>query len=332
MYFMKFALIRNCDCFIDIDRTNVVEQITTLINDTDYVSFIDFTQDDMYQLIYDNIGDGKTFPKLTLLNLFDTKYDIYVAYFTDKFDIDNSTDNNSTDNSTDNSTGNKISVINNFASQMTSHSVVGNMMIFKMQLTYKIDGNNIACNTTPTTLSIYDLIDVTTNIFAKTGLIVDAGKSPQIVQYKYIVNPLEPLIMIDPMYEKKYRYHDYEIFDRIVQVVVSTAVPTAVSNNDDINEIASWICNRIVNGKVYIGMYKKPEFNENPPFVSITNELLNKIVMLRKKSITAGTMFAKSPNEYANFEMLLDLEIEKHKNETDRQLSQLDQNTINNVV
>ena len=132
------AVINKTDACVDYERTDITEQITQITRDKDIVTTMTFTPDNMYKLIYDMLLEDNEYPKMTVLNLYETKYDMYVAYFVDKFDLGQDTKTK----------------INTFASQLVSHAVTGKMVIIKMQLSYAVENNNVACSTSPVTLSL----------------------------------------------------------------------------------------------------------------------------------------------------------------------------------
>ncbi len=244
-------------------------------------------------------------PEITAMNMWEDKYTIFVAYFVEK----------------------NVKELNELMSQMLSVPVASDVIICKMKLSYKIDGNNIACDMTPETLSIYEVNETVHNLFIKNGLIVEANGN--IRSYRYITEPFEELMLNEPDYDKHYRYHEYEMFTNVIRVIVDTRSNEQTSSY---NETISWLCGKRVYGTVYVGMYKKPEYNENPPFISLNSEIFDKIIKLKKISRDAGNDFTKPVNQYANFLFLVDIELDKCKNDVVSESNSIDSDVLNNVV
>jgi hypothetical protein len=114
-------------------------------------------------------------------------------------------------------------------------------------------------------------------------------------------------MLSDPDYAKHYVYHEYEIYTHVLMIIADTR-----EINTKINIIGSFLAGNPVNGTIFIAMYKKPEYNENPPYISLMIETLNNILSIRRRSTNLTTGMSRSEREYINFEKLLELENLKH--------------------
>jgi hypothetical protein len=310
---MKLAILNCVDEYVDYNRPNIREQLENILDDDDNFHLDQFTtNEEMFEIIHKELGSPTV--AVTACNIWESKDLIYAGYFIDSSEFD--TDEKKSDKK-----------INMLASQIVSHNVTGRLAIVKTKLSYEIKDNNVKCITEPDNLSTYDLLNILENIYVKNGISLTANGN--MIDYKYIVNPLEQLILTDPTYEAHYRYHEYEIYNCVIKVILDINY-----NNDTSTNInASWICNRIIKGDVFIAMYRKPEFNENPPYISISQETFKNIVNLRKLSSTAGTNINKSDKEYINFEKLLEIELNRLNNlgTPIRHISTLNQEPLNNI-
>ena len=238
---MKLCIINKTNQYVNYDKKNIAEQIKTIIDDDDVLSFDEFdTEESMHKLICKYLHLDENNPEITAMNMWEDKYTIFVAYFVEKMNAN----------------------LNEFMSQILSVPVASNVVICKMKLSYKIDGNNIACNMNPDTLSIYEINEIILNLYVKNGLIVETNGNTR--QYKYITEPFEELMLTEKDYEKYYRYHEFEMYTNVIRVIIDTRLN---EKTDSCNEAVSWLCGKRVYGPVYVSMYKKPEYNENPPFV-----------------------------------------------------------------
>jgi hypothetical protein len=95
------------------------------------------------------------------------------------------------------------------------------------------------------------------------------------------------------------------------------------------NHTASLLAGAPVNGTVFVASYKKPDFDEQPPFAGLSIPILKKILELRKRSSALTTGMANSEKDYVNFENLLDLEIVKHAATPVRCFSELTGDLLN---
>jgi hypothetical protein len=316
---MKAAILYKTDEHLDCDRINIREQIEDILDDPNNFQLKDFSDEtSMFELIHTMLD--KPIVGVTACNIWENKNSLYAGYFIDITEIINknilSADqtnktNLETQNESEDILKDKIEQIhkntklNLFGSQVTSHHVTGNLVIIKKDLSYKIINNNIKTDTLPCSLSKTELVDVIENIFVKKGIAINVDGSMD--YYQYIMNPLEHLMLSDPDYAKHYVYHEYEIYTHVLMIIADTR-----EINTKINSIGSFLAGSPVNGTVFIAMYKKPEYNENPPYVSLMIEILNNILSIRRRSTSLTTGMSRSDREYINFEKLLELENIKH--------------------
>jgi len=76
-------------------------------------------------------------------------------------------------------------------------------------------------------------------------------------------------------------------------------------------------------------MYKKPEYNENPPYVGLSIDCLKNILSIRRRSTLLTTGMTRSDREYVNFEKLLELENIKHANKPSLNLTDITGDSLN---
>jgi hypothetical protein len=333
---MKLVIITKTDEEIDYNRTNIVKQIEDILDDDDNCKIVEFGSDEssMHQVIYDRLNDqNKGF---TAYNIWEDIDNIFVGYFVDAFEYNDNLIENQSDKKPDDLIDNMTQVdnkileilkdrINKFGSQLTSHNVVGDLVIVKMKLEYEIKDRNISCRMVPQNTSIYEINQMIRKIFIKEGLSV--GDNGEITTYKYVMNPLEPMMLNDPKYEEHLRYHEYEFYNVVLKVIVDLR-----DEDKPINESMSWLCGKVVKGMVRIGMYKKPEFNEQPPYHTITADLFKKIVMLKQINQNIGVGVNRSPNEYMNLYKIVELDIVQYQGLPKRKFSELDQVSLNTIV
>ena len=302
------AIIRNIqNIFVDYNRTNIHEQIENIIDDDNNCVFDTYVDKDSLLTIIHNELDKPTTHVVSACNIFETKNYLYAGYYidaTDKFDVE------------DQNIRSKI-VLNDFATQITSHPVISNFVIIKQKLSYKVENNSVQTITDFDTIYKSELIDVLIKIYLKDGLVIHTNGN--IDTYQYIVNPIEHLILTDPQYEKHVVLHEYEIYTHVLIIIADTR-----ENNGTLNIKGTLLANNPVNGTIFIAMYKKPEFNEQPPYTSISKNTLESILNIRQKSANLTTNFSKSDKEYVNFEKLLELENLKHSN--------LPNKNVNNII
>jgi hypothetical protein len=297
---MKAVIIYNTQASINFDKTNIKEQFDDYFDDPDIFDMKEFKDpESMFALISKTLNHGNL--GVTASNIWEDKNYIYEGYFIDVTEVINHGSENKSKNQ-------KINM-NILGSQITSQHVTSNLVIIKNKLSYEIKDNNIRTIKTPCDLTRLDLLDTLESLFIKTGLNVNIdGK---IKPFKYIMNPLENEILSDKEYQKHYVIHEYEVYNHVIVIIADTR-----EINGKLNTTASYIANCPVNGPVLIALYKKPEYDENPPYVSITSQKLNDILFIRQRSPASTPGLNKSNHEYVNFEKLIELEISKYKDKS----------------
>jgi len=315
-----FFLLKKCDIVIDHNRDNILEQIEEIFEDDDYCDQIVFGDcKDMYRCITDRINDTGTDCVLAGINLSETKDNLYVLHYIDTYQP--------TDEETDEPKCIDQLNINLFASQLAEEPVYGNAVICRMKILYDFNGNNVSAHIEPDTIIMRDFIEKIGEKFIKRGIVMNTDGS--LDSYKYVSNPLEPLIARVDGYDKFFRYHEYEFFNMVLQVVVDTREERTDKN---INHNASFICNQLVYGRSWIGMYRKPCFNEIPPYITIDCKVLERIIRVRNQSPTSGTNVSVSPEHYINFYMMLELETNRISTHEPRNIKAVVQKSLNEII
>lgn len=306
---MKAVVLYFTDDYIDCNRTDIRDQLEDICDDPNNFQFKEFTDEtSMFEMIHNALG--KPSVGVTACNIAETKNFLYAGYF---IDINETTDNSLFNDSDDKeTTERKLKEIhqntkmNKFGSQLTSQFVTSNLVIVKKSLSYNVTGTNVKTTSKPDTInSMTEILNVFEDIFLKQGITIDVDQSLQ--SYKYIMNPLEHLILTDSNYEDNYVYHEYEIYTHVMIIIADRR-----EINGQLNNMATLLAGKPVYGKVFIALYKKPEFNENPPYVSLSFTTLKNILNIRQKHASLTTNMNRSDREYINFEKLLELENIKH--------------------
>jgi hypothetical protein len=292
------------DDIINTDNTNIREQITDIIEDPDNFGTISFSNhNNMIENISKTLNGSKG---VTVCNLWESRDVIYAGYYVDVVDLMNMTE---TDEKKKEDLRKKIK-LNLFGSQISGNNVASAMVIIKKSLTYEISNNNVKTNAIPVSIeSVDELINIFESVIVKDGAIVKTDGSMQ--TYKYIANPLEHFMLTVPNHADIYRYHEYEIYTHVIIIIVDTTVEPTKEN---LNRKGTQLSGKPTYGDIFIGMYKKPEYTVNPPYIGLPIPLLNKILNIRSRSIDLTINKTNSNHEYINFEKLLDIEIKKYKN------------------
>jgi len=321
---MKAAILYKTEERIDCDRINIREQIEDILDDPENLQFKEFSDDNsMFSMIHDALGKPNV--GVTACNIWENKNTIYAGYFVDIIEL---IDHGSVKDDSEEKMMQNIKNIhkniklNMFASQLSSQHVTGNFVIVKKNLSYVIDNNNVKTDTTHDTLTHSELIDVFENIFIKDGIVINPDGSMS--SYQYIMNPLEHLMLTDAQYAEHYIYHEYEVYTHVIMVIVDTREIQGIRNH-----IGSFLTGKPVNGTIFVAMYKKPEYNENPPYIGLTVDRLQSILSLRQRSTTITTGMTNSDREYVNFEKLLELENIKHADKPLLDLSEITGQLLN---
>lgn len=336
---MKIAIIEKTDEHIDFNKHNIREQIEDIILDPSLLYYKDVNdQNDVHQIISSTLtkhnADNNT--KISAVNIYETINVLIAAYFIDHEQFinipsnnDNVNDNDKNMNKNKNNTNdvdnidikqiinktNKKGIkidLNEFGVQLTSHSVSNKMVLVKYKLRYKISGkhnNNVQTITDLCDLQHHELLNAIECIFNKTG--IRLNENGDMEEYKYITNPLEPLIKIDNNFKQNYIYHEYEIYTRVIMIFVDKRND---NDNSSINVNASMLCQIPIYGNAVVGMYKKPEYTESPPYVSLSLSRFKNILNIRKRGAHLTTGFEKNSINYVNYDKLISLELNKHSN------------------
>jgi len=281
---MNCYIINHFDGYVDYEKLNIKEQLDEIFDDDDNVSLDTCDQTSIFEMINKYV-DCKI--NVSVFNIWENKDYLYNAYYNDARDVANSK-------------------INNFASQITGQPVTGKLVIIKHKLTYTIVKNNIKTDTTLDSIShISELVNVCYTIMHKDGIVI----TPDGVlnTYKYIINPIDYIIATDRDYTKHYVYHEYEIYTYILLIFADTR-----ETEGKLNEKGTLLAGHPVNGPIHVALYKKPLYNEQPPYASLSIDTLNMILNLRSKSPELTTGLTQTEKEYINFENLLHIECNRH--------------------
>jgi hypothetical protein len=329
---MEAAIFYKTDEFIDCDKTNIKEQIEDIIDDPNNMEIVEFSDtNEMFSIIHSKLGSTNG---VTACNIWENIDTIYAGYFVDIAEtLDYSKIKDLPEDKNDDvekveqiektlKESCKNTKLNTFGSQITAQSVTGNLIVIKKKLSYTITDNNVKTSMIPGSFSRHELVDMLESIFIKEGVVINSDG--QMSLFKYIMNPMEHLILTDNEYEKNYIYHEYEVYTHIMIIIADVREVNAPSN-----KTASFLAGKPVNGTVYVALYKKPDYNENPPYVRLDIDRLNKILNLRRKSPTITTGMSASDKEYINFEKILNLEIEKHSDKPSMTFEEISGESLN---
>lgn len=313
----KAGIFYITDEYIDHNKLNIRTQISEIIDDPKNFQLKEFnTEEEFYKLVYDSMNDKNVY--VTAHNIFETKDNIYIGYF---ISYDEYIDHSKTDKEQEEHA--KKTKFNILASQIISNNVISDMVIVKNKLKYTINNNNIKSTTEPDTITRCELIDIIEKIFIKDGIIINIDGTLDV--YRYIHNHLEHLMINDPQYDQNYVYHEYEVYTHVLIVTVDVR-----EKNGQINEKATLLCNKPVKGRVYVGLYRKPYYNEEISYINLTIERFNNILNIRKISASLTEGMSNSDKEYVNFDKLLQLENDKYKNHTALNINQISGECLNN--
>lgn len=305
---MKAAIFYKTDSYIDCDKLNIREQIEEMFEDPDIFEMKEYADNDESMLSLIHTVLGRPTVGVTACNVWENKNCLYAGYFIDITEVQNQLDIEAeTKTQTQEATVVSRIKLNNFGSQITSQKVTSNLVIVKKGLDYAINNNNIKTTTSMATIDYHELFDMIESIFVKDGVVIDV--SGEMKTYKYVVNPIEHLMVSDPDYEKHYVYHEYEVYTHIMMIVADVRCAGAKQNVK-----ASMLAGCPVNGTVFVALYKKPDYNEKPPFSCLSTDVLDSILRLRQRSPALTVGKEKSDDEYINFEKLLELENINHAN------------------
>jgi hypothetical protein len=321
---MKAAILYKTDDLIDCNRTNIREQIDDILSDPNNFQLIDFidTHDGFFSMLHKSLNNQGL--GVSAVNIWENKNTLYAGYFVDVLEIINqSNDKDVKDiDSEDLAKIHKNIKLNIFGSQISSQNVSGNLIIVKQNLSYDIQNNNVKTITSNASITQNELTDMIENLIVKHGIVLNVDGSMS--QYQYIMNPMEHLMLTDPEYNKNYIYHEYEIYTHVIIIIADIR-----EINGKINHSGSFLAGNPVNGTVFIALYKKPDFNDNPPYISIDVDILKNILSLRQRSSSLTTGMTNSEKEYINFEKLLEIENIKHSDKPLLDITQITGELLN---
>ena len=125
--------------------------------------------------------------------------------------------------------------------------------------------------------------------------------------YRYVANALEHIVKEDAEYTSKYRGHQFEFYNNIIDVFVNTSCN---ADNSEKNISASFLCGATVYGRVWVGLSKCPTYNEDPPFIDLTIQRLKAIIEIRSKGISTPK---EEGNVYVNLDKVMSLTVTKYR-------------------
>lgn len=294
---------------------DVKNEITDIV--ADYCTFVSFdssVKTNLYKAMFSTLSlVTQDSPFVDVTTLVDTKDVLYVLAYVE---LPQCTSHEEYESYRDK--------FNTFCSQISGHNIIGNCAIAKLHIGYVVKDNVITMDTYPTSIDKSELIDVLCSFFTKKGIIAKA--SNETIQYTFSNHPFEPLLSQSKDINKDFKVIDIELYNRLIRVIFDTR---QTQNSAPLNENISFLCNKFVYGNVCVAMLKKPIFNEDIEFVSLSEDVFNSFIQLRKKSAEEGTMVQNSPDNYINFEISLHTALEKYKNDPDRTLQMLDKVSLN---
>lgn len=328
---MNLAVLSKTDEYVDYEASDIREQIEDIIDDPNNIIFEQFKDsDEMYTIISRHLQTPTV--NVTIANIYETYNTIIAAYFIDYSEyVDNTSNENMDENemkerldkyitkNKDNGNKKKIKAdLNDFGVQITSHSVSDKVIFVKHRLSYEMDGNKVKTIINADNLSQHELLNMLESLFIKNGIVV--SDNGEIKSYKYITNPIDHLIKTDANYQTNYEYHEYEIYTHVLMVFMDTRKN---KENGGLNIKATQLCHRPVYGTVFVGMYRKPEFTEDPPYQSLSEKQFNHILSIRGKNESLTTNFQRTEKEYVNFDKILESEALTHSDKINLPLDQI---------
>ena len=266
---MQLIVVKDTDRSVDCNLSNIEEQLDQILEDQDIIECKKFNNiNEMVEIIgsyFEENSDVVVYG----LNDIDEHNNVIIGYFLDTLVQDES----------------KVKNIkcNQFASQIITQTecVTGPFIIVKMSMDKErpeeIEENNFSklFNGFPQDLHLCELRDIILNIYIKVGIVLETDGSMS--TYTYTHCPIEPIMKIDQEYEKHYKYDEYEIYNSVLIMIVKLDE----SEQDLINKNASYLANKIIKNRVFIGLYKKPFYNESAQYKSLSIETMEKICHLR---------------------------------------------------
>lgn len=306
-----FALLNINLLEVQEKRSNIKNQIENIIDEIcSFVSFDTNEKTNLYKTMFSNLSlVSKESPNVNLTPIVDTQNDMYIIAYVDLLQH----------------TPPEQYVtfqphFNTFCSQISNKNIIGTCAIAKLNIYYTFKDGTITMDTYPTNLDKYELIDVLCSLFVKQGIIAKA--SGEIVNYTY--NNNDPFVPFLKDFNSDFKLIDIEIYNRLLRIVFNTKLS---KTSAPLNENASFLCNKFVYGDVYCVLLNKPSYNDELEFTSLSNDIFNRIVQLKKKSEFEGTQTASE--NYINFEISLHTALETYKSHPDRTLDMLDCVSLN---
>jgi hypothetical protein len=305
---ISFGAIRKTEEYVDFKRTNIKEQIEDILDDPNIYQTLEIQNNDDQKTLEENLLDyisqdidknnNKKNITLSGIKITESKDFILIGYFLDKqeelygkSDEDIKLIKEQFDKKE----------LNVFASQLMGTDVISDLYIVKYNLKYKVQNKNIETSKIMTKFSNFELIHYLRHIYVKTGFILDTNGS--IKTYEYIENPLELLITTDKNWMENYRTHEYEIYNRVMIVIVN------IKEKDVFNLNASLLTGIKTNGCVFVGMYEK-SLDNNSKYVGTSIDIMKKIIKVRgdDQQKTENFSIFDNSREYINFEYLIEQE------------------------
>jgi uncharacterized protein YfkK (UPF0435 family) len=307
---IKIGIIQKTDEIVDFNKTNIEQQIEDILDDMTIFNWSVFETEetDKHKInheLLEHITDlfGEKNAKLTAVNIIESKSYLYAGYFIDYTE----TMIGKTEEELEEQKKNfRQEDLNTFASQLTSHNVVSKMIIVKYDLFYEInqEKQNIKTIMNISKFQQYELQNELVKIYRKEGCIIHPNND--ISAYPYINNPLEHLILTDKNYQEHYRIHEYEVYSKILKVIVDNR------ENTNINLYASRLCGHKVYGTVFVSMCKKALGDEDTPYEILSIDVLKELIRIRGCSTHLTTKFSTDTRKYyVNFEKLVSIENKK---------------------
>ena len=305
----KIGVIRNTDELVDFNKENIEEQVEDILDDFTIFEFIELKnkndekkiEEEFLEIIHNEISK-KTGNKNIVLSsypLVETKKFIYIGYYVDIAEM--VMDKNEDEIKEFKETYDKKN-FNMFGSQIIDRNVISDLYIAKYDLEYEVKDKNVKTIKKFSNFTQYQLMNKLISKYKKTGYIIH--ENGDIKEYQYIQKPIENIILTDKDYEKHYRIHDYEVFTKVMRIIVDIR-----KENKKINLKASYLTGKTVYGSIKVGFYEKAFEREDSNYVNVSKECFEKIIEIRGYDTKITENFNTVQNdEYINFENLVDLE------------------------
>lgn len=303
---ISYGVIRKTDDCVDYKMTNIRGQIEDILDDPNIYQELKLKSDTNQNMernlldfiskeIMEKSGKGKI--TLSSYKIIENKNNILVGYFIDKHEelygksekeieeIKNNFDKKD---------------LNSFGSQLTSTNTVSDLYLVKYSLKYTIDKKNIKTEKIMQSLQRHDLENSLFKVFVKTGYILNCDNT--LSTYDYIEHPIEHLIITDKEWQKNYRIHEYEVYNRVIILIVD------IREKNTLNLNASCLSGIKTCGTAFVGMFEKSIDDENT-YVDTSKDIMERLIKIRGANKTRTENFSIVDNdEYINFENLVEQE------------------------